>query len=168
MSNCGEGATVINHYYGCCCNSGSAGDDTRSASQVLTGTGQIRGEETNQNSATGFLAPGGSQTFPPDFPGPGLGEASAQIRMPAGKLSMLRCQVVADTAPASGDITFVVRVNGADTPVAASTPGVAPCDSGTSEITIADDDLVSVRVSNTYAGSTNFVNFTFSLMFEPS
>jgi hypothetical protein len=99
-----------------------------------------------------YSAPGMSNVFSRDFPDTGLGPLAASIRMPAGKLGNLKVNVVTQNDPSSGNLRVRLLVNQALTNITCIVTGTGMCTkNGT--ITIADDDLVTLRISNTFPDS---------------
>ena len=147
--NFSKAATVNNH--GCC--------DAKSG-QLISGSGQLHAGDV-------FAIPGGSQSFQSNTPAAGLGEIAAQVRMPAGEISQLRISVVTDVPATGGAADFILRQNGADTPLTCQTNGAGDCDSGAASLTIGDDDRICVKASRSLTGVGNSY-FTFSFMFSPS
>lgn len=158
----GANCTIIhNHYY---CNGDNSSNGNGISSnffQILSSSGQLSG---SGSQVEGFSAPGGSQTMPPDFPSTGMGETAAQVVMPAGTIKNLRVVVVPHGVSNSGTVDFVVRINGADTPVSCQVSGSGQADSGVATVTVSDGDLVSVKVHNLLQGNVS-VNFTYSIAF---
>ena len=121
----------------------------------------------NSGSAGGirYTAPGLANIYGADFPGTGLGEQAAQIRMTAGTLEKLRVNVVTQGNATSGNVAVTVRINEADT-VLTCTVGTAggDCGSGGKSIAIANGDKLAVEVASTL--DAGFWSFTFSMIYD--
>lgn len=152
---------IHNHYYCTSCDGSNEGSIVENR-QLLSGSGQLSGQGAQ---SVVFSAPGGSQSLPPDFPLAGLGETASQIVMPEGTIRNLRVISVPHNTGTSGNVDFVVRVNGVDTPVTCQISGNGIADSGAAIVTIADGDLVTIRAENGLQGNVK-VNFSYSFEFS--
>jgi hypothetical protein len=125
----------------------------------------LTGGNSGSAGGTRFTAPGLGNTYNADFPGTGLGESAAQIRMTAGVLSKLRVKVVTEGTQDSGTVTVMVRLNGADTELTCSV-GIAggECGAGGKSITILNGDLLAIRVASTY--NEGFWAYTYTLLYD--
>jgi hypothetical protein len=125
---------------------------------VLSGGGTI-------GAQTLFTSPGNSTAIGIDFPAAGLGEIGAQVLMPAGTLSKLRVKITTETAPSSGALTVMVRVNGADTVLTCQLAATGQCSSGNKVKGLANNSPLAIRVANNLVDSGQ-VAYTYSLQFD--
>jgi hypothetical protein len=143
----------------------AAGPLLMSPAKTLDASLQIlSGGSSTVAGATVFSGPGMSNQFGPNFPGPGLGEQATQIRLPPGKLGMLRVNVTTENAPTSGKLNVAVRVNGATTPLNCSVAGTGDCTS-TKSVALATESRVTIRVANSFVGS-GFIAYTYSMVYD--
>jgi len=126
--------------------------------QLLAG-GNSMGE-----GATQYTSPGFANQFGIDFPGTGLGEKAVQLRMPAGVLSTLRVKLTTQTTPVSGVFSVMVRKNGADTVLTCQLMATGAC-TALVNVTIANNDRLAVRISNSFTGS-GVMGYSYTLLFD--
>jgi len=118
---------------------------------LVDGQQLLSGLQSATENSTRFTAPGGGNQFLTDFPGAGLGEQAASIRMPAGTVGALRVNVTTQNVPDSGTFSVMVRLNGADTLLTCQVAGTGFC-TKLANVTVRNNDLLAIRASN------NFVN----------
>jgi hypothetical protein len=111
-----------------------------------------------------YSAPGMSNVFSQDFPDTGLGPLAASIRMPAGTLGNLKVNVVTQNTPSSGNLRVRVLVNQAATAITCVVTGTGICNKN-STIPIANNDLLTLRISNTFPDS-GVIAWTATLEFD--
>ena len=123
------------------------------------------GGNSGSASSVRYTAPGLANIYGADFPGTGLGEQAAQIRMTAGTVGKLRVNVVTQGTATSGGVTITVRVNEADTILtcAVGTAG-GECGSGGKAIAVANGDRLAVKVASTL--DQGVWAFTFTLIYD--
>jgi len=124
----------------------------------------LAGGNSMAEGTTAFTSPGFANQFCTDCPGPGLGEKSVQLRMPAGVLSALRLKLTTATAPASGTFSVTVRKNGADTALTCQVTATGACNAN-GNVTFATNDKLAVRVSNNFTGS-GLMGYSYTLLFD--
>lgn len=153
---------IVNNIYNCkcCCNCDDGESESPAAAQLISGSGQLMSGEV-------FACPGGSQSFQPNTPGAGLGETAAQVRFPAGTITGMRISAITNVPATGGNVEFVLRVNGTDTPLTCQLSGSGDCDTASASLTVSDDDRVCVKATNNLAG-VGLSYFTFSFLFTPS
>jgi hypothetical protein len=85
-------------------------------------------------------------------------ENQVQMRMSPGTVSKLRVTMrTIGTLTGSGQLTATVRINGANTTVTCQMSAAGDCDSGTASVAVADDDRLTVMISNNFSGSPTIV-----------
>jgi hypothetical protein len=128
--------------------------------QILTGGG------SQTQGGLSWTAPGFSNVFGNDFPSAGAGETAAQLRMSGGGvLSLLWVRVNTATVPTSGNLTVMVRVNGADTTLTCTVLASGQCQSGAASVTIPNGARLAVRIANTFPDSGN-VAYSYTMLLD--
>ena len=112
-----------------------------------------------------FTAPGYTNQLTDTFPGPGLAESATQLKMQAGTLSKLRVKLTTATAPSSGKLKVIVRINGSNTALRCTLSGTGSCSSGNKSVSITNKSKLSVLVSNDFVGSGN-LSYTYTLLYD--
>jgi len=142
-----------------------AGPGVRAAAALEDGQQLLTGGNSGSGASTRFTAPGLGNLYGVDFPGTGLGEAAAQIRMTAGVVSKLRVSIVTEGTQDSGTVTAMVRLNGANTELTCSV-GIAggDCGSGGKSFAVLNGDQMAVRIVSTY--NEGAWTFTYSLLYD--
>jgi hypothetical protein len=135
-------------------NPAAALDDT---SMLFTGSYNYGGAVQ-----TFYMPLGTGQGYGENYPSTGLGEQSAQLRMPAGTLSGLRVNVVTQNVPSGGTLEVIVRKNGNDTSVKCTVnAGGSSCGSGKRSVAIGGNNLVAIKVIHGLIDSgITIVNYT--------
>jgi len=123
------------------------------------------GGTSGSGSTNLFTAPGIANTYGNDFPGTGLGESAAQIRMVAGTIGKFRLNVVTQGNATSGTVTVTVRVNGVNTELTCSVGiGGGDCGSGGKTLALLNGDKLAVRVVSTL--DQGFFAYTYTLTYD--
>lgn len=136
-----------------------------SARALDDGQQLLVGGTSGSATTTLFTAPGIANTYSNDFPGPGLGESAAQIRMVAGTIGKFRLNVVTQGNATSGTVTVTVRINGLNTDLTCSV-GTAggDCGSGGKTVALLNGDKLAVRVASTL--DQGFFTYTYTLTYD--
>ncbi len=147
--------TVLAAAYALAASPAAALDDNL---QILSGGGSIVA------GSSLFTAPGLSNQYGINFPGAGLGEQAASIRMQAGTASNLRVNVVTENVPKSGTLTVTVRKNGNATNLQCSVSGTGTCNSNKS-VNFGNNARLVINASNNFVES-GFVAYTYTLVYD--
>lgn len=135
------------------------------AHAVDDGQQLLVGGTSGSGAGVRYGAPGLANTYNDDFPGTGLGEQAAQIRMTAGTLGKFRASVVTQGNATSGTVTVTVRINEVDT-VLTCTVGTmgGDCGTGGKSIAIANGDRLAVQIDSTL--DQGFFTYTYTMIYD--
>ena len=144
---------------------GSALSSAVPARALDDGQQLLVGGTSGSASGVRYGAPGLANTYNDDFPGTGLGEQAAQIRMTAGTLGKFRANVVTQGNATSGTVTVTVRINEADT-ILTCTVGTmgGDCGTGGKSIAIANGDKLAVQIDSTL--DQGFFTYSYTMIYD--
>jgi hypothetical protein len=82
-----------------------------------------------------------------------------------GVLSKLWVRVTTATVPTSGNLTVMVRVNGADTALNCTVLGTGQCRTGSTSVNLPGGARLAIRIANTFPDSGN-VAYSYTMLLD--